>query len=137
MSKTEVYMQNYETVLITPLDLKEDDLTKIFDKFKDIVSKSGGEVSKLEKWGERDLAYPINDLTKGIYYVAEYTAGSNAVAEIENNFRYLRGEILRFLTVAVKPKKEKVIKVRPEKRASISNNEFSPPQSNIQEGGTE
>ena len=103
-------MNNYETVFITPLDIKEESLTKIFDRFRDAVSKSGGEVSKLEKWGERDLAYPINDLHKGVYYIAEYSAGSGTVAEIENNFRYLKAEILRFLTVAIKPKKEKIRK---------------------------
>lgn len=131
-------MNNYETVFITPLDIKEESLTKIFDRFRDVVSKSGGEVLKLEKWGERDLAYPINDLNKGVYYIAEYSAGSDAVAEIENNFRYLKGEILRFLTVAIKPKKEKIKKERPQKPAvSRSTSEFSSPQSLDQEGGAD
>lgn len=130
-------MQNYETVFITPLDIKEENLTKILDRFKDVVTKSGGEVSKLEKWGERDLAYPINDLTKGVYYIAEYKAGSNAVAEIENNFRYLKGDILRFLTVSViqKKEKEKVKKARPAEQGSSGNAEFSTPQVNNQQGG--
>ena len=129
-------MNNYETVFITPLDIKEESLTKIFDRFRDVVLKSGGEVSKLEKWGERDLAYPINDLNKGVYYIAEYSAGADAVAQIENNFRYLKGEILRFLTVAIKPKKIKVKKQRPQKPAgSDTSNEFSSPQSTEQEGG--
>ena len=115
-------MNNYETVFITPLDIKEESLTKIFDRFRDVVLKSGGEVSKLEKWGERDLAYPINDLNKGVYYIAEYSAGTDAVAQIENNFRYLKGEILRFLTVAIKPKKIKVKKQRPQKPRITSYN---------------
>lgn len=131
-------MNNYETVFITPLDIKEESLTKIFGRFRDVVSKSGGEVAKLEKWGERDLAYPINNLNKGVYYIAEYSAGSDAVAEIENNFRYLKGDILRFLTVSIKPKKEKVKKERPQKPViSESTSEFSSPQSIDMEGGAE
>ena len=126
-------MNSYETIFITPLDIKEESLNKITDRFRDAVTKGGGEVLKLEKWGERDLAYPINDLNKGVY-----SAGSDAVAEIENNFRYLKGEILRFLTVAIKPKKEKVRKPRPQKPAVVENtNEFSSPQSKEQEGGEE
>lgn len=132
-------MSNYETVFITPLDIKEESLTKIFDRFRDAVSKSGGEVTKFEKWGERDLAYPINDLNKGAYYIAEYSAGSGAVSEIENNFRYLKGDILRFLTVSIKTKKEKVRKERPRKPASSddSSSDFSTPQVEDKYGGTE
>ena len=100
------------------------------------------EVEKFDKWGERDLAYPINDLTKGVYYIAEYTAGPKAVSEIENNFRYLKAEILRFLTVVVKPKKEKIKKTSPGKKAQSSdvetgNNEFSSHVIEDQQGGAE
>jgi len=125
-------MQNYEMVFITPLDTKEDDLNKVLDKIKDTVSKSGGELIKLDKWGERELAYPINDLTKGIYYIAEYKAGPEVTADIEHSFRFLRNEILRFLTVKIKENKPK--KIQTGKNDSSG---FTSPQNNLDQGGAE
>jgi len=110
MTKTEVKMQSYETVFITPVDIKEDDLNKVLGKIKEAVSKNEGEISKLEKWQQREFAYPINDLTKGVYYIAEYKANSGVVNDIESSFKFLREEILRFLTVKVKPAKVKPAK---------------------------
>ena len=108
-------MQSYETVFITPVDIKEDDLNKVLGKIRETVSKNEGEISKLEKWQQRELAYPINDLTKGIYYIAEYKANSGVVNDIEHSFKFLREEILRFLTIKVKPVKAKPVKAEPAK----------------------
>jgi ribosomal protein S6 len=108
-------MQSYETIFITPTDIKDDDLNKVLDKIKDAVSKNEGELSKLEKWQQREFAYPINDLTKGVYYIAEYKANSGVVNDIESSFKFLREEILRFLTVKVKPAKVKPAKPEPAK----------------------
>jgi small subunit ribosomal protein S6 len=115
MTKTEVKMHSYETVFITPTDIKEDDLNKVLDKIKEAVSKNEGEISKLEKWQQRELAYPINDLTKGVYYIAEYEANSGVVNDIESSFKFLREEILRFLTIKTKPAKVKPTKTEPAK----------------------
>lgn len=100
-------MNSYETVFITPVDIKEDDLNKVLDRIKDAVAKNEGEILKLEKWQQRELAYPINDLTKGVYYIAEYKANTGVVNDIEGNFKFLRESILRFLTIKVKPVKSK------------------------------
>ncbi len=103
-------MQSYETVFITPVDIAEENLNKVLDKIREAVSKNDGELSKLEKWQQRELAYPINDLTKGIYYIAEYKANSGVVHDIEHNFKFLREDILRFLTIKTKPAKAKPVK---------------------------
>ena len=112
-------MQSYETVFITPVDIKEDDLNKVLGKIKEAVSKNEGEISKLEKWQQREFAYPINDLTKGVYYIAEYKANSGVVSDIESSFKFLREEILRFLTVKVKPVKVKPAKPEPAKSEPV------------------
>jgi len=126
MTKTEVKMQSYETVFITPVDIKEDDLNKVLGKIKDAVSKNEGEISKLEKWQQRELAYPINDLTKGVYYIAEYKANSGVVSDIESSFKFLREEILRFLTVKVKPAKVKPVKSEPVKSEPVKSEPVKP-----------
>jgi len=126
MTKTEVKMQSYETVFITPVDIKEDDLNKVLGKIKDAVSKNEGELSKLEKWQQREFGYPINDLTKGVYYIAEYKANSGVVNDIESSFKFLREEILRFLTVKVKPAKVKPAKTEPVKTESTKPDPVTP-----------
>ena len=115
MTKTEVQMQSYETVFITSIDIKEDDLNKVLGKIKEAVSKNEGEILKLEKWQQRELAYPINDLTKGVYYIAEYKANSGVVSDMESSFKFLREEILRLQTVKVKLAKVKPVKPEPVK----------------------
>ncbi|NIP37772.1 MAG: 30S ribosomal protein S6 [Candidatus Dadabacteria bacterium] len=113
-------MQSYETVFITPVDIAEENLNKVLDKIKEAVSKNDGEISKLEKWQQRELAYPINDLTKGIYYIAEYKANSDVVHDIEHNFKFLREDILRFLTIKTKPAKAKPEKAEASKPQTAS-----------------
>jgi len=119
-------MQSYETIFITPVDIKDDDLNKVLGKIKDAVSKNEGELSKLEKWQQREFAYPINDLTKGVYYIAEYKANSGVVNDIESSFKFLREEILRFLTVKVKPAKVKPAKPEPVKTESTKPDPVTP-----------
>lgn len=141
-------MNSYETVFITPVDIKEDDLNKVLVRIKDAVAKNEGEISKLEKWQQRELAYPINDLTKGIYYIAEYKANPGVVNDIEGNFKFLRETILRFLTIKVKPVKSKPTAQKADKpqpqptesaasapASSSENSGFSTPTSNTTEEG--
>jgi len=54
---------------------------------------------KSEKWAERDLAYRIENYTRGTYYIAVYAAESKAVTDIERYFNLSKNNVLRFMTV--------------------------------------
>ena len=73
--------QFYETLYLVRPDIKADDLTTIQDKVTKAINSGQGEISRDEKWAERDLAYPINDYTRGTYYIVEFKALPSVIEE--------------------------------------------------------
>jgi small subunit ribosomal protein S6 len=70
------------------------------DTFTEIVKAQGGEVSKVEYWGLRNLSYRIKKNRKGHYLHMNLSAPSAAVAELERTQR-IHEDVLRYLTVKV------------------------------------
>ncbi|MDX1482999.1 MAG: 30S ribosomal protein S6 [Alphaproteobacteria bacterium] len=93
-------MPLYESVFIARQDISSSQAEALADSFADIVSNSGGTVSKKEYWGLRNLAYRIKKNRKGHYTLLNIDAPAGAIAEMERNMR-LHEDVLRFLTVRV------------------------------------
>ena len=93
--------KNYETLYLVRPDIGSDELTVIQDKVSKSITSSQGEISRSEKWAERDLAYPINNFTKGTYYIVEFNAMPNVIADIEKHLAFHKTDVLRFMTVSV------------------------------------
>ena len=91
----------YETLYLIRPDIKEDELSAVRNKVVDSISNNSGAILKNEKWSERDLAYAINDYTRGTYYIIIYKALPNVVSEIEKHLRFYKNDVLRFMTVKV------------------------------------
>lgn len=92
--------KQYETVFILTPVLSEEQAKEAVTKFKDLLKKASAKIVHEENWGLRKLAYSIQKKTSGFYYLVEYTAPGNVVAELELAFK--RDErVLRFLTVAL------------------------------------
>lgn len=75
-------------------------------------------VEKVEEWGKRRLAYPINYKTEGYYVLVNYTAEASVPKEIERNLQ-ISDSILRYLTVKVEEKRSNV-KPRPVRVAPVA-----------------
>ena len=91
--------KSYETLYLVRPDISGEDLTSIQDKLTKSIASSEGEIQKNEKWADRDLAYPINDYTKGSYYILVYKALPKVVADLEKHLSFHKTDILRFMTV--------------------------------------
>ena len=89
----------YETIFVVSAELEEEAATAIITKFKDMIA-ANGTVEKVEDWGKRKLAYPIDDITDGYYTLVNYSAAHDFPAELERVFIITDG-ILRSLTVKV------------------------------------
>ena len=89
----------YETLYLVRPDISPEDLLTIQDRVEQSVATNGGEIIKSEKWAERDLAYRIDNYTRGTYYIAVYAAESGAVTDIERYFNLSKNNVLRFMTV--------------------------------------
>jgi small subunit ribosomal protein S6 len=64
------------------------------------MGKGGGRLTLVENWGRRQLAYPVQKHTRGVYVYLKYTGGGELVSELERNFRML-DDVLKFQTVKV------------------------------------
>lgn len=91
-------MRRYETVIIVPADLPDDDIIILVDRYKSIITNQKGLVMKVEKWGKRKLAYEIKKHNRGFYVLIDFAGQSAVVAELERNLK-IDDKILKFLTV--------------------------------------
>jgi len=91
-------MRLYEVVYILDPALEESAITAKLDQLHQLATSKGGEVSAIDHWGTRQLAYPINKLSRGYYVAAHLTAVPEALPEYERMLK-LDDDIVRYLLV--------------------------------------
>ncbi len=92
-------MRHYEIVFLVHPDQSEQ-VPSMVDRYKTIITADGGEVHRLEDWGRRQLAYPINKIHKAHYVLMNVEMTQAAYDELATNFRY-NDAVLRNLVVRV------------------------------------
>jgi small subunit ribosomal protein S6 len=84
-------------VLVDP-EADEERVGQVVDRVKGIISETGGEVSSVDTWGRRKLAYEIDRKTEGTYFVASFQAEAPALAELDRVLSFA-DEVMRFKIV--------------------------------------
>ena len=90
-------INKYETIIVVDNSNGEEATTAIVDKFKSLI-EANGVIDNVAEWGERPLAYPINDLTKGFYVLIDFSAKPTFINELERRYRIESG-VLRTIVV--------------------------------------
>jgi small subunit ribosomal protein S6 len=93
-------MRHYEICFIVHPDQSEQ-VPAMIDRYKALIAAQGGQVHRVEDWGRRQLAYPIDKLVKAHYVLMNVECGKATLDEIESGFRY-NDAVLRHLTVGMK-----------------------------------
>ena len=93
-------MSYYESVFIARQDISAPQVETLADTFTEIITGGGGNVTKREYWGLRNLAYRIKKNRKGHYMLLNIDAPSAAIQEMERNMR-ISEDILRYMTIRV------------------------------------
>ncbi|HUK58010.1 MAG TPA: 30S ribosomal protein S6 [Stellaceae bacterium] len=93
-------MPLYETIFIARQDISSAQVDALADQFTAILGEQGGQVTKREYWGLRNLAYRIKKNRKGHYILFNVDAPPAAVSELERNMR-LNEDVLRYLSIRV------------------------------------
>jgi small subunit ribosomal protein S6 len=92
-------MHQYELMVILDPGIDERTVAPSIDKFLAVVRNDGGSIEKVDVWGRRRLAYPIQKKTEGIYAVVDFTANPAATAELERQLKLseavMRTKVLR------------------------------------------
>src|ERR1039457_3319387 len=93
-------MRMYETIIIVQPDLGDEELKALSTKIQEIIGTMKGEFQRLEDWGVRNLAYPINKVTRGRYYYLRFDGDAPLIAELERRLR-LDDKVVRYQSVKI------------------------------------
>ena len=91
-------MNKYELAVVVSAKIEDDVRTETVEKVKALVERFGGQISEVDEWGKRRLAYEIQKMKEGYYYFVRFEADSTVPAEIESRLRIM-DNVLRFLCV--------------------------------------
>ena len=91
-------MRKYELPLIIPSDVADDAVNGIVQTVQSWIEAGSGQVTEVNVWGRRHLAYPIAESREGTYVVIKAELQPQAINELERNLR-LAQQILRHLLV--------------------------------------
>lgn len=90
-------MRHYEIVFLVHPDQSEQ-VPAMVERYKSLLENAGGKVHRLEDWGRRMLAYPIQDLVKAHYVLLNIEVGQEGLNELVDGFRF-NDAILRHLVM--------------------------------------
>ena len=90
-------MRHYEIVFMVHPD-QSDQVGGMTDRYSKLVTVAGGKVHRVEDWGRRQLAYPINKIHKAHYVLMNVECGQDVLDEITTLFRY-NDAVLRNLVI--------------------------------------
>jgi small subunit ribosomal protein S6 len=93
-------MRHYEIVFMVHPDQSEQ-VPSMIERYRSVIEGSEGKIHRLEDWGRRQLAYPIQKLHKAHYVLMNIECGSETLQELENLFRF-NDAVLRNLVLVKK-----------------------------------
>ena len=80
-------MNKYETLYVINAELTDEETKSVIEKFTNVITDNGGEIEKVDEWGKRRLAYPINYKTEGYYVLVLFEAEGPVPAELQRNLK--------------------------------------------------
>ena len=101
----------YEVIFIVDPGTQEDEVTRLTENLRTIVTDQGGTINKSEVLGRRQLAYRIGHSNEGIYVLFEIEGTGREIAELERRMR-VNDQVLRYLTVRVDEDRQRAEKLR-------------------------
>ena len=93
-------MRHYEIVFIVHPDQSEQ-VPAMVERYRAMVLAAGGKIHRIEDWGRRQLAYPINPIFKAHYVLMNIETEQKLLDELEHGFKF-NDAVLRHLVVRMK-----------------------------------
>ncbi|MBR4529698.1 MAG: 30S ribosomal protein S6 [Lachnospiraceae bacterium] len=91
-------MNKYELAVVVNAKIDDEARTAVVDKVKALIERFGGQITEVEDWGKKRLAYEIDKMNEGFYYFFRFEAEPTAPAEIEKRMR-IADNVIRYLCV--------------------------------------
>ena len=93
-------MNKYEVLYVIDAGLEDQARSELIEQFGELMNNNGATVEKVDEWGKRRLAYPINFKNEGYYVLVNFTAAPEFPRELERNFE-INENIMRYLVTRV------------------------------------
>ena len=93
-------MRHYEIIFLVHPDQSEQ-VPSMIERYATTIEADGGAIHRLEDWGRRHLAYPINKIHKAHYVLMNIECSNVALDELDSNFRY-NDAVIRSMVVRMK-----------------------------------
>ena len=91
-------MNKYELAVVVSAKVEDDVRTATIEKVKDLVTRFGGNITNIDEWGKKRLAYEIQKMREGFYYFIQFDADANCPNEIESRIRIM-DNVIRYLCI--------------------------------------
>ncbi|MCM1386948.1 MAG: 30S ribosomal protein S6 [Bacillus sp. (in: Bacteria)] len=97
-------MNKYELAVVVSAKIEDDERAETVEKCKALIERFGGQVTNVDDWGKRRLAYEVQKMKDAFYYFIQFDAESTVPAEIESRVRIM-DNVIRYLCVKQDEKK--------------------------------
>ena len=91
-------MNKYELAVVVSAKIEDDARAEVVDKCKALIERFGGQITNVDDWGKKKLAYEIEKMNEAFYYFIQFDAEGNTPAELESRVRIL-DNVIRYLCV--------------------------------------
>ena len=91
-------MRNYEFTFIIHSDVEDEGIPDVTEKVSQFITAGGGQVTNVDHWGRRRLAYQIQKQTEGYYVLMHVQLDPQSIGELKRNLK-LTEEVIRYLLV--------------------------------------
>ena len=91
-------MNKYELAVVVSAKIEDDERAAVVDKCKALVERFGGNITEVDEWGKKKLAYEVQKMKEAFYYFIRFEAESTVPAEIESRVRIM-DNVIRYLCV--------------------------------------
>jgi len=117
--------RQYEVMFIVDPAADDDEVTRITENFKQIITDQGGSVTRAEPLGRRQLAYEIHHKKEGTFVDLELDGSGREITELERRMR-VNDRILRYLTVRLDEHRRRADKLKDRRARKAAKRPFAP-----------
>ena len=91
-------MSKYELAVVVSAKLEDDARAEVIEKVKALVTRFGGNITDVDEWGKKRLAYEIQKMKEAYYYFIHFESETTTPGEFEERIRIMDG-VIRYLCV--------------------------------------
>lgn len=94
-------MKNYEIMFIVRPTLSEEEVKKVVDNFKKVITDNGSKITEVKEMGQRELAYEIKKFKSGYYFVFEVESNDDKAIKEFDRLGLISSDVIRHLITKI------------------------------------